>query len=131
MNKLLVVCGPTATGKTSIALSLAKKFNGELICADSRQIYKGMDIGTGKDIPGGVEFKDCSSKFKVDKNRFTVGNYDFEGIALWLYDVVLPSQEFSVADYYLLCLRVVKDIWQRGKMPILVGGTGFYIKSVV
>jgi len=105
MDRLLVICGPTATGKTSLAVKLAKKFNGELISADSRQVYQGMDIGTGKDHP--------------------------RGIKIHLIDVVKPNQEFSIAQYYRSAWQVIKEIWEKGKLPILVGGTGFYIKAVV
>ncbi len=105
MNKLLVICGPTATGKTGLAVKLAKKFNGELISADSRQVYQGMNIGTGKDHPKEVKIN--------------------------LIDVVKPNQEFSVAQYYQLAWQAIKRIWKKGKLPILVGGTGFYIKAVV
>ncbi len=105
MGKLLVICGPTATGKTSLAIKLAKEFNGELISADSRQVYQEMDIGTGKDRP---------RKVKVH-----------------LIDVVKPNQEFSASQYYRLAWKTIKEIWKKGKLPILVGGTGFYIKTVV
>lgn len=102
MNKLLVICGPTATGKTALGIRLAKKFNGEIVSADSRQVYIGMDIGTGKDFKGA-----------------------------WLLDVVKPNQPFSVAEYVKLAWQVIEDIWERGKLPIMVGGTGFYIKAIV
>lgn len=105
MNELLVICGPTATGKTGLAVKLAKKFNGELISADSRQVYQGMNIGTGKDHP--------------------------KGIKIHLIDVLKPNQEFSVSQYYRLAWQVIRKIWKKGKLPILVGGTGFYIKAVV
>ncbi|MBI2029667.1 tRNA (adenosine(37)-N6)-dimethylallyltransferase MiaA [Candidatus Gottesmanbacteria bacterium] len=105
MNKLLVILGPTATGKTHLALKLAQKLNGEIISADSRQVYRGMDIGTGKDKPPNTH--------------------------IWLYDVVNPNEEFSVADYCQLAWVVIANIWKRGKLPIIVGGTGLYIKAVV
>lgn len=105
MKKLLIISGPTASGKTSLAFFLAKKFSGELISADSRQVYKGMDVVTGKEI-----------------------NKD---VKTWLLDVVDPNQPFTVADYYQLAWKVTKDIWHRKKLPILVGGTGFYIKAVI
>jgi tRNA dimethylallyltransferase len=105
MNKLLVVCGPTATGKTSLGIRLAKKLNGEIISADSRQVYQGMDIGTGKDKP--------------------------QKVKIHLTDVVAPNQEFSLAHFYRLAWRELKNLWQRGKLPILVGGTGLYLKGVV
>ncbi|MFH1840923.1 MAG: tRNA (adenosine(37)-N6)-dimethylallyltransferase MiaA [Candidatus Shapirobacteria bacterium] len=102
MHKVLVVCGPTAVGKTSLALRLAKQLNGELISADSRQVYRYLNIGTGK-----------------------------EGKKVWLYDVAGPKDQFNVADYVRLTRPVIEDIWQRKKLPIVVGGTGFYIKALV
>jgi len=100
--KLLVVLGPTASGKTDLALSLAKKFNGELVSADSRMIYEGMDIGTNKP----EEFHH-------------------------MVDIVSPDQEFSVAFYKKMALEKIGEIIEKGKLPILVGGTGLYIKSIV
>lgn len=116
MKKILVICGPTATGKTSLALKLAKKFKGEIISADSRQVYKGMDIATGKDISQGQWKKD---------------HWQLEGIPLWLLDIVEPNEEFSVAPFADLAWEKIRDIWRRGKLPILVGGTGFYIKAIM
>lgn len=108
MKKVLVVCGPTATGKTSLALKLAKKFNGELISADSRQIYRGLDIGTGKDLR------------KIPK-----------WATVWGYDLAGPKEEFGVSKYIAFANKAIEDIWSRNKLPILVGGTGLYIKAVV
>lgn len=105
MTKLLIISGPTATGKTSLACRLADKFNGELISADSRQIYRGMNIGTGKDHP---------------KNT-----------VIHLIDIINPDESFSVAQYRLLALEKIKEICSRGKMPIIVGGTGQYIDSII
>lgn len=105
MEKLLVICGPTATSKTALAVRLAKKFEGELISADSRQVYQGMDIGTGKDHP--------------------------REVAIHLIDVAKPNQVFNVAQYYALARKALKDIWRQEKLPILVGGTGFYIKAIL
>jgi len=117
MNKLLVICGPTATGKTSLGIILAKKFDGEIVSADSRQVYRGMDIGTGKDLP--------------KSSRLPVGYYLFSGIPVWMLDVVEPNQEFSVAQYVDLAQKIIKDVLKRGKLPIIVGGTGFYIKGLI
>lgn len=109
MNKLLVITGPTATGKTKLGIELAKKFNGEILSADSRQIYKGMDIGTGKD-------KDL---------------YQKEGVKVWGIDLVEPDSNFSVFDWVEHAAGVIRDIRERGKLPIVVGGTGQYIKELL
>lgn len=105
MNKLLAIVGPTATGKTALAAHLAKKFNGELVSADSRQIYKYMDIGTGKEI---------------EKYGRILG-----------YDLVLPDEEFSVSQYIDFARAAISQIYLKNKLPILVGGTGFYISGVI
>jgi tRNA dimethylallyltransferase len=123
MNKLLVICGPTSTGKTTLAIVLAKKLNGELISADSRQVYKGMDIGTGKDLPKGAKIKlPWFQKY---------GYYELDGVKIWGYDLADPRHEYSVAQYIKFAERIISDICKRGKNPILVGGTGLYIKGVV
>lgn len=130
-KKLLVICGPTAVGKTSLAVSLAKKFDAELISADSRQVYQGMDIVTGKDLSG---------KEKIEKRRVMVSHsgtdyslvpYKFHGVPLWMCDVVLPHQEFSVSHYQSLAGAVIQDIQKNNKLPIVVGGTGLYIRSMI
>lgn len=104
-KKLLIICGPTATGKTTLAARLAKRFDAELVSADSRQVYQGMDIGTGKDQPHGAK--------------------------IHLLDVAKPDEKFNISQYVVLASGVIKKIWQKGKLPILVGGTGFYIKALV
>lgn len=104
MNKILVICGPTATGKTALAAGLAKKFNGELISADSRQVYRGNDLETNKE--------------RAD-------------VSIWLYDVVDPGEEFSVAHWVKLARVAVGDILRRGKLPIVVGGSGLYIHALI
>lgn len=129
MNKLLIICGPTATGKTKLGIELAKKFNGEIVSADSRQVYRGMNIGTGKDI-GNLKFEIYNSK-SILNDKFEIGHYEIDGIKIWLLDVVKPDYKFNVADYKKCADMVLDDIWKRGKLPILVGGTGFYIKAVV
>lgn len=138
MKKLLVICGPTGTGKTKLAFQLAKKFNGEVVSADSRQVYRLMNIGTGKDIPKGFEFRNSNLGFKGGE----VGFYTDGDTRIWGYDLVGPTQEFSVAQYVEIAGKIIEDIWQPrqklthsggqgGKLPILVGGTGLYIKAVV
>src|SRR4030043_1021657 len=129
MKKLLVICGPTATGKTSLALSLARKFNGESVSADSRQVYKGMDIGTGKDLPKNSKFQ--ISKSKMGFKNLNLGFYTLSGVRLWGYDLVEPTQDFSVAHYIKIAQKIIENIHKRGKLPILVGGAGLYIKGVV
>jgi len=122
-NKLLIICGPTSTGKTNLSLFLAKKFNGEVLSADSRQIFKNMDIGTGKDIPADSIYKRVGSKLR--------GYYLIRGIRVWGYDLADPNEEFSVFHYLTYASLIIKDIWKRNKLPILTGGTGLYIKLVV
>jgi tRNA dimethylallyltransferase len=122
MNKILVICGPTATGKTSLALYLAKVFGGEIVSADSRQVYQGMDIGTGKDLPKSAVLK---------KGFLTPVNYIVDGVNIWGYDLISPKKDYSVAQYTRTVEKIIKQIWKRKKLAILVGGTGLYIKSVI
>ncbi len=129
MKKILVVCGPTATGKTSLALSLAEKLNGELVSADSRQVYKKLDIGTGKDIPQDAEWR--LAKFPISNFQFPIGFWKTKNqIKIWCYDLVEPTEEFSVGQYIKIVNTIIDDIEKRGKVPILVGGTGLYIQGV-
>jgi len=110
-SKLIVILGPTATGKTKLSALLAYEFHGEIISADSRQVYKGMDIGTGKDL------KD-----------FFVENKKIES---HLIDIVEPSEEFNLYLFIKYFNRAFNEITGRGKLPFLVGGTGLYINSVL
>jgi len=127
MKKLLVICGPTATGKTRLGIYLAEKFNGEIISADSRQVYKNMDIGTGKDLPSTSKFQISTIRWK-QKN---VGFYKINDVVIWCYDLVTPKEDFSVSKYLEVAEKVLFDIEKRGKLPILVGGSGLYIKAIV
>ncbi|MBU0569753.1 hypothetical protein KKB40_03150, partial [Patescibacteria group bacterium] len=122
MKNALVICGPTATGKTSLALRLAKKLDGELVSVDSRQVYKKLDIGTGKDLPSG-------SKLKAKNSRLPE-YYEVNGVKIWCYDLVEPTEEFSVGQYITIANVIIKDIETRKKLPILVGGTGLYIQGM-
>ena len=107
-GKILVILGPTASGKSDLAVELAKKFNGEVISADSRQVYKGLDIGSGK-----------------------ITKEEMKGVPHYLLDVVQPQTVFTVAKFQRLAREKIKDILARGKLPIVCGGTGFYIQSIV
>ncbi|NFP90469.1 tRNA (adenosine(37)-N6)-dimethylallyltransferase MiaA [Clostridium sporogenes] len=108
MIDLLILAGPTAVGKTDISIKLAKKLNGEIISADSMQIYKYMDIGSAK-----------------------ITKEEMKGIPHHLIDVVAPHEEFNVSSFKSLAERCIKDIWSRGKLPIIAGGTGLYINSLI
>lgn len=105
---LIVLTGPTAVGKTALSLSLAKKVGGEIISADSMQVYKGMDIGSAKIMPD-----------------------EMQGVAHHLIDVLDPSDEFHVVHFAELAKKAMEIIWEKGKIPILAGGTGFYIQAVL
>lgn len=108
---LITILGPTATGKTRLASQLAQKYNGEIISADSRQVYIGMDIGTGKDINDYV--------------------FDDTKINYHLIDIIHPNQEFNLFMFKELFAKSFSDITSRDKLPFLVGGTGLYISSIV
>lgn len=107
-TKLIVVLGPTASGKSDLAVALAQKYNGEVVSADSRQTYRGLDIGSGK-----------------------ITKREMKGIPHHLLDVANPKRQFTVAQYKRLADRAIADISKRGKLPILCGGTGFYIQAVI
>jgi len=119
-NKLLVIVGPNASGKSDLAVKLAKKFNGEVVSADSRQVYKGMDIGTGK-VP--------RDKLKIKNEKLKI--YLHQGIPHYLLDVASPKRRFTVAQYQKKAIEAIGKIQKKGKLPILCGGTGFYIQAVV
>lgn len=105
---LVVIAGPTASGKSEVAMKLALEYGGEIICADSRTVYKGMDIGTAKP--------------SLEDQRLVQHH---------LLNVVEPNERFTAADFQKLALQAIKDIRSRGKIPFLVGGTGLYIDSVI
>lgn len=106
--KVIVICGPTASGKTALGVELAKKINGEVISADSMQIYKDMSIGTAKPT-----------------------EHEMQGIKHYLIDFVSPDKRYSVADYKKDAKKAIKEILNKGKIPIIVGGTGLYIDSLI
>jgi tRNA dimethylallyltransferase len=126
-NKVIFVVGPTAVGKTGVAFKLAKIFNGELINADSVQIYKSLDIISGKDIPTA---RKLSKVLSLSSNKIDVGFYTHLNIPIFLLDVVSPSFSFSVSHFQNLSKKVVQLILNKKKVPIVVGGTGLYINSL-
>ncbi len=126
MKKLLVVCGPTAIGKTSVGIKLGKKYSGEIISADSRQVYKGMDIGTGKDIGNSSVF---NLQFTI--NKYDVGFYEIDDVPVWLLDMAAPDQQVTVADWLKGAKKIVQSLQNENKVPIVVGGTGFYIHALI
>src|SRR3989338_11591419 len=130
MQKLLIIAGPTATGKTALAIGLARKYNGEIISADSRQVYKGMDIGTGKDLSKGSVYQ-TFEVMQIQDPGTDMGYYLIKRIPVWLIDIVKPDYHFHLSLYRRLALGVISDIQSRRKMPIVVGGTGLYIKSLL
>ncbi|MBD3299875.1 MAG: tRNA (adenosine(37)-N6)-dimethylallyltransferase MiaA [Candidatus Moranbacteria bacterium] len=115
--KVIVILGPTSCGKTKLAVDLAYKLNGEIISADSRQVYKGLDIGTGKDLKE-YSFIDPKTQKKVE-------------IKYHLIDVADPGKQFNLFDYKKLAQKAINDVISRGKLPFVVGGTGLYIDSLV
>ena len=125
MKKLLVIVGPTGTGKTALGIELAKKFNGEVVSADSRQVYVGMDVGTGKS-PQRQKAKGKRQNIQREKGRWVV-----DGIPIHLYDLITPDKTFSVAEYQQVAYKIIDEIYQRDKLPIIVGGTGLYVQAVV
>lgn len=104
--KILVIVGPTASGKTQLAIDLAKRYGGEILCVDSRTVYRGMDIGTAK-----VQ--------------------DRQGILHWGIDLVNPDEEYSIAEFKTYAEKKIEEIFARGHLPILVGGTGLWVDVIV
>ena len=106
--KVIVICGPTASGKTSLSVELAKKCNGEIISADSMQIYKDMNIGTAK-----------------------VTQEEMQGIKHYMIDIVSPTERYSVAEFKVQAEKAIEEILKNGKTPIIAGGTGLYVNSLI
>ena len=107
-SKIIVIVGPTASGKSDLSVKIAKEKNGEIISADSRQVYKGLDIGSGK-----------------------ITKREMRGVPHFLLDIANPKKVFTVADFKRLGQKAIDDILSRGKVPVIVGGTGFYIDALV
>ena len=107
-EKVIVICGPTASGKTALSIELAKKINGEIVSCDSMQIYKEMNIGTAKPT-----------------------KEEMQGIKHYMIDIISPDERYSVADYKKQAKEAIKEILSKGKVPIVVGGTGLYVDSLI
>jgi tRNA dimethylallyltransferase len=105
--------------------------NGELISADSRQVYRGMDIGTGKDFDGAQTIPNLAQSVQYNSVSYQLIPYELQGIPLWMYDVVNPNELFSVAQYQHLADHIIEDVLKRGHTPIIVGGSGLYIQSLL
>ena len=108
MKNLVILTGPTAVGKTSLSINLAKAINGEIISADSMQIYKGMDIGTAKIMPE-----------------------EMDGVTHHLIDVIDPTEDFHVVRFKEMVEAAIEEIYAKGKVPVICGGTGFYIQAIL
>lgn len=107
-KKIIIICGPTASGKTNLAVECAKMLDSEVVSADSMYIYKGLDVGTAKPTPE-----------------------EMQGVKHHIIDVINANEDFSVSDYKKMATDVIEDIISRGKIPIICGGTGFYINSIL
>lgn len=131
-NKIIVILGPTSSGKTKLAVKLAQKYNGEIVSADSRQVYKSMDIGTGKDFSEYVIKENVPKKTRSSHQPASRLPQDDSGsIPYHMIDIVSPRTEFNLAKYLRLANKAIEDILKRGKLPIIVGGTGLYLEALV
>ncbi len=127
-HSTIVIVGPTASGKSDLAIALAKQYDGEIISADSRQVYRGMDIGTGKvlkDLPENTNLKTQ----KPNKQR--IADYYSEGIRHHLIDVASPRREYNISHFLRDAKKAITDIEKRGKFPIICGGTHFWIQALL
>jgi len=134
-RKIICIVGPTASGKTGVGVKLAQKFDGEIFSADSRQVYRRLDIGTGKEGIQSAKLKVKSEKLKVqvktkklDKLRNAIRYVD--SIPQWLIDICEPGEKFTVFDWLRKAKLAIDDIFNRGKLPIVVGGTGLYVQAL-
>ena len=127
LPKIIAVVGPTASGKTALGIALAKKYNGEIISADSRQIYRGMDIGTAK---ASIETRDERQE-TGPSSVSRVPRLMSRGIPHHLIDIKNPDENYTVAEYKRDAESAIKDILKRNKLPIIVGGTGLYVQAAL
>lgn len=134
---IICVIGPTASGKSELAVMLARKFEGEIISADSRQIYQGMDIGSGK-VAG--QWLDKQNHVKADKTNRPASNHKgsttdkvfvYKDIPHYLIDEASPAAQYSAAKFQRRARAIIRDIKKRGKLPIICGGTGHWVEAVI
>ena len=141
-NPIIVLTGPTASGKTSLSLDIAKKYNCEIICADSMTVYKGMDIGTDKPTLRSCEASTSNnqpttnknnqiSNFKLQTSNSDNGTVTISDIPHHLIDIVNPDEEFNVTDFVESATKTIEAIRSRGKIPLIVGGSVMYIDALV
>lgn len=122
-NKILQIVGPTASGKTKLAVSLAAKIGGVVVSSDSRQMYKGFDIGTGKTL----DLPIYKIEVRLDTPAYVLDN----GVVIYGYDLFEPDFNASVFDYVVKARKFIEQAWERGDTPIIVGGTGLYSKILI
>lgn len=125
LHKTIVIVGPTASGKSDLAIALAKKYNGEIISADSRQVYRGMDIGTGK-VTRDLSIPNTKYLIPNKKNK-----YISEGIRHHLLDVASPKRTYNVTHFIRDAKKALVDIHHRNKTAIICGGTGFWVQALI
>lgn len=120
-RKIIVILGPTASGKSALAVKIAKKINGEIISADSRQVYKGLNIGSGK----------VNGKWLKNKTKRLPMSFVYKNTPHYCLDIVSPKKIFTVVDFKKYAEKAIETIFAKNKTPIIVGGTGLYIQAVV
>jgi len=140
-RKIIAIVGPTASGKTAIGVKLAKEFNGEIVSADSRQVFRGLDIGTAKEgVPiqkwttnkTNHENLEILKQVQDDKLKYLRKSLRYiDDIPQWMIDIVEPGSDFNLFKYLELARLAIEDIFSRGKVPIIVGGTGLYVQGLV
>jgi tRNA dimethylallyltransferase len=126
-SKIIVVIGPTASGKSDYAVTLAKKYHGEIISADSRQVYRDLDIGTGK-VPGYWLLRKNRGKKRSGAQKEV---FIYKGIPHHCIDYISPKKQYTVADFKRDAEIAIQDILKRGKTPIMCGGTGLYVDAIL
>src|SRR3989339_1563851 len=127
LPKIVCIVGPTASGKTAVGIAIARACDGEVIAADSRTVYRGMDIGTAKPERQRITAAGSSTKLS---SLFGPPSFVVEDIVHWGFDLVNPDEPFTVSDFQAFADERIADILSRGKLPVIVGGTGLYIRAL-